>query len=175
MWGDFSGRRNKTVGKTLLKNQNQFAWIIAGKHGKYHADPFLSQYGILKIDDLYKQQLRIHAWQFWNDQLPPSQSAMLHKVSDTHSYNTRAAGTLLSARTRDQQSLSYRVSKEWSLVPAKLRECTTCSSFKRQSRKELLRQYRKFECNQAGCLACLGSRGGRDEGAVTSQGGQMTS
>ena len=148
--------------------------MIAGKKGIYHADPLFAKYGILKIDDLYKQQLRVHAWQFWNGQLPQSQSIMLQKVSDTHSHNTRAAETSLSSITNDQLSISYRVSKEWSSIPVKLREIKTCSSFKRQSRKGLLQQYKRFECNQSGCLACLGTGVGRDENAVTSQGGQTT-
>ena len=174
LFGGTSWGKNVTTGKTLLKYQKRFAGKIAGKNGIYHADPLFAKYGILKIDDLYKQQLRVHAWQFWNKQLPQSQSVMLQKVSDMHNYNTRAAETLLSATTKDQQSKSYRVSKEWSLVPVKLRECMTCSSFRRQSRKNLLQQYRRFECNQIGCLACLGSRGGRDGNALASQGGHST-
>jgi hypothetical protein len=33
--------------------------IIAGKGGRYHADPLFAKYGILKVGDLYRQQLRI--------------------------------------------------------------------------------------------------------------------
>ena len=146
--------------------------MIAGKKGIYHADPLFAKYGMLKIDDLYKQQLRVHAWQFWNKLLPQGQSAMLQKVSDTHNYNTRAADTLLSSKSKDQLSISYRVSKEWASVSVKIRSSATCASFKRKSRKELLEQYRKFVCHQPGCLACLGSGMGRDEATVTSQSGQ---
>ena len=163
-----------TTGNALLKYQKRFAGIIAGKKGLYHADPLFAKYGILKIGDLYKQQLRVHAWQFWNNQLPQSQSTMLQKVSDTHNYNTRSADALLSSRSKDQLSISYRVSKEWSSVPAKVRDSATCSSYKRKSRKELLQNYKEFVCHQPGCLVCRGSEpegGGGNEGAVTSQSG----
>ena len=135
VWGDFSGSRNKTVGKALLKYQKQFVGMIAGKRGKYHADPLFSKYGMLKIEDLYKQPLRIHAWQCWNKLLPESQAAILQRVSDTHSYSTRSAELGLSMSTGDKLSISYRVPKEWSILSAKLREKKSLAAFKRQSKQ----------------------------------------
>ena len=84
VWGDFEEGRNKLLGESLLKYQKRFMGIISGKRGVYHSDPIFSQYGLLKIDDLYKQQLRVYAWKFFRGKLPESQAAMLCKVSDTH-------------------------------------------------------------------------------------------
>ena len=64
VWGDFGASRNATVGKTLLRYQKKFAGMINGQKGTFHSDPAFFNSGILKIDDLYKQQLRAHAWQF---------------------------------------------------------------------------------------------------------------
>ena len=64
VWGDFQGNRNQTLAESLLRLQKRFAGIIAGKRGRYHLDPILSRIGLIKIGDLYRQQLRIHAWKF---------------------------------------------------------------------------------------------------------------
>ena len=75
VWGDFQEGRNLTLGNSLLGYQKRFAGLVAGRRGRYHADPILSEYGILKVGDLYRQQLRVHAWRFWNGKLPESQAA----------------------------------------------------------------------------------------------------
>ena len=64
VWGDFQGGRNVTLRGSLLRYQKRFAGLVAGKRGRYHADPLFAQYGMLKVGDLYRQQLRVHAWCF---------------------------------------------------------------------------------------------------------------
>ena len=54
----------------LLSYQKRFAGLIAGVRGRCHADPLLSRFGMLKIVDRYRQQLRVYARRFWNRQLP---------------------------------------------------------------------------------------------------------
>ena len=75
----------------MLRYQKRFAGLAAGKWGRYHADPLLAEHGMLKLGDLYRQQLRVHAWRFWNGQLPVNQAAMLSQVGDVHGYGTRSA------------------------------------------------------------------------------------
>ena len=91
VWGDFKGGRNLTVGGALLRYQKRFAGLVAGKRGRYHADPLLAQHGMLKVEDLYRQQLRVHAWRFWRGRLPENQAAMLGRIDGVHGYGTRAA------------------------------------------------------------------------------------
>ena len=62
VWGDFAVGRNKTLAGSLLKYQKKFVGMIAEAKGKYHSDPLFEKHGILKIDDLYRQQLRMFAW-----------------------------------------------------------------------------------------------------------------
>jgi hypothetical protein len=62
VWGNFEADRNKAQEATLLKLQKRFVGIIAGQGGRYHANPLFAKYGILKVGDLYQQQLRMHAW-----------------------------------------------------------------------------------------------------------------
>jgi hypothetical protein len=77
VWGNFEADRNKAQGG-----------IIAGKGGCYNADPLFARYGILKVEDLYLQQLRMHAWKFHSGRLPDSQAAMLSRVGKSHGYGT---------------------------------------------------------------------------------------
>ena len=64
VWGDIVGDRNATLAGALLGYQKRFAGLVAGRRGRYHADPLLAQHGMLKLGDLYRQQLRVHAWRF---------------------------------------------------------------------------------------------------------------
>ena len=109
---------------------------------------------MLKVEDLYSQQLRIHAWQFCNGRLPQNQASLLQRISDVHSYSTRAAGSGLAATSRDTSSLSYRVSREWALIPDNLKSVTSQAAFKRRSRSLFLRECGQFECKQTTCRVC---------------------
>ena len=88
MLGDLDGAQ----GAAHWRLRKRFAGLIAGRRGCYHADPLFCRYGRLKIGDLYRQQLRVHAWRFWNHQLPTNQAAMLERVESVHAYGTRGAG-----------------------------------------------------------------------------------
>ena len=62
VWGDFQGGRNKIVGDNLLRLQKRFANVIEGSGTRLHSDPLFAKYGMLKVEDLYRQQMRVHAW-----------------------------------------------------------------------------------------------------------------
>ena len=116
VWGDFQGGRNVTLAGSLLRYQKRFAGLVAGKRGLYHSDPLFAQYGMLKIDDLYRQQLRVHAWRFQNGLLPAGQAAMLDRTGDVHQYATRSARTGIALTARDHRLVGYRVPKEWATL-----------------------------------------------------------
>ena len=128
--------------------------MIAKTKGKYHSDPLFAEYGILKVDDMYRQQLRIYAWQFWNGCLPKGQANMFHRTTEQHGYATRSAGLGIAIETRDQGSIRYRLPKEWSLLPEELRRCKSITALKRGSKRQLIGQYNEFECGEADCLIC---------------------
>ena len=113
VWGDFQGSGNMTQGGALLRYQKRFAGLIEGRHGLYHADPLFARHGMLKVGDLYRQQIRVHAWRFWNGQLPENQAAMLGRVGDSHEQGTWRAKSGLAILTRDYWLVGYRVPKEW--------------------------------------------------------------
>ena len=126
--------------------------MVAGKKGRYHADPLLSQYGMLKVGDLYRQQLRVHAWQFWHGRLPENQAAMLGRIDGVHGHRTRAAGTGLCLSSRDHRSVGYRVPKEWATLTEGQRRVGSLAAFKRGSEGGFMAEYAAFSCQ--GCVVC---------------------
>ena len=152
VWGNFQGNGNGAQGGALLGYQKRFAGLVAGKRRGYHSDPLFAQFGMLKVSDLYRQQLRIHAWRFWNKQLPANQAAMLNRASDVHRYPTRSAGSGLALMTRDHRSVGYRIPREWSTLTEAQRGTRGLSSFKKGSRGAFLAGYAGFECD--GCWVC---------------------
>ena len=155
VWGDFQGGRNETLAGSLLRYQKRFAGLVAGRRGLYHSDPLFAQYGMLKIGDLYRQQLRIHAWRFWNGLLPAGQAAMLSRTGSVHHYSTRSARARIALTARDHRLVGYRVPKEWAALSEREREVGSLGAFKRGSRAGFLADYGAFVCRVRNCGVCL--------------------
>ena len=160
VWGDFVGGRNKTLGDKLLKLQKRFVGMIAEANGRYHSDPLFARFGILKIDDLYRQQLRMYAWRFWKGCLPESQASLYQRTANVHEHATRSAGSGISILTRDHGSIRYRMPREWSDISDSLKECRSITAFKGTSKRQMIEQYRIFECREEGCFICEGGVNG---------------
>ena len=160
VWGDFPAYGNVTIGGSLLRYQKRLAGLIEGRVGRYHADPLFARHGMLKIGDLYRQQLRVHAWQFWNGRLPQNQASMFSRTGSIHGHATRSARSGLFLSTRDQRSISYRVPKEWAGLTEEQRGVASLAAFKRGSRGGFLAGYGAFACVDGGCRVCGGNNGG---------------
>ena len=133
--------------------------LIAGRRGLFHADPLFSENGVLKIGDLYRQQLRVYAWQFWQGRLPQNQAAMLGRTESAHGHNTRAARAGIYLSAREHRSVGYRVPKEWASLSERVRGIGSSAGFKRQSKREFLNVYKVFTCQERGCRVCGGLGG----------------
>ena len=118
---------------------------------------------MLKVGDLYRQQLRVHAWRFWHGQLPENQARMLRRVGDVHGHATRSARVGLHVSTRDHALVGYRVLGEWGRLSAELRGVGTLAAFKRRSRDGFLWEYGVFVCGETGCRVCGVGAGGDAE------------
>ena len=152
VWGDFEADRNVARAAALLKAQKRFVGFMAGAEGRYHADPLFARFGVLKVGDLYRQQLRLFAWRFWNGRLPENQAAMLSRVSDRHGYGTRGARGGLVVGSADHRVVAYRVPVEWGSLSGELRGAPTLGSFRDGSKRGFLAGYAAFHCG--GCWVC---------------------
>ena len=154
VWGDFQENGNKGLGDAILSCQKKLAGFIAGKREKHHSDPVFAQFSIIKVSDLYKQQIRTYAWRFKTGTLPPNHMGLLERVDDKHSHNTRSARAGIFLSTRDHKSVGYRVPKEWDTLSEEMREVRTLKGFKNRSKDSFLSAYRSFSCSQRGCFVC---------------------
>jgi hypothetical protein len=73
------------------------------------------------VGDLYRQQLRLHAFKFWNCRLSNSQMVTLRRVDESHSYGTRSARSGLAVGSGDHRLVAYRVHAEWRTLTEKQR------------------------------------------------------
>ena len=156
VWGDLKGGRNVTLGGSLLRYQKRFAGLVNGTRGRYHADPLFAKHRILKLSELYKLQLRVHGWKFWNGKLPAVQAAMLDRASSVHDHATRSARLGLYKSTRDHGSIGFRIPQEWGTLAKDLREAKSLTALKNGSKRESLSGYAAFECRLADCGVCSG-------------------
>ena len=122
--------------------------------GRYHADPLFARHGMLKVGDLYRLQLGVHAWRFWRGRLPENQAAMLGRAGDVHGHATRAARAGLYLASRDHGSVGYRVPKEWAALTEAQRGVGSLVAFKRGLKAGFLRGYGGFVCRVGGCRVC---------------------
>ena len=155
VWGDFGGCGNETRAGALLRSEKRFARLVARRSGRYHSDPLFAQYGMLKVEDLYRQQVRVHAWRFWNGRLPENQAAMLSRVGDVHGYATRAARAGLFLSGGDRRSVGYRVPKEWATLTEAQKGVPLLAAFKRGSRGGSWRSMGRLCVGRWGVL-CVG-------------------
>ena len=58
VWGGSQGCGNVTIGGHWSGIRSG---LLAGRVSRYHADPLFAQHAMLKVGDLYRQQLRVHA------------------------------------------------------------------------------------------------------------------
>ena len=109
---------------------------------------------------LYRQQLRVHAWRFWNGRLPENQAAMLSRVSEVHGYGTRSARAGIHLASRDRRMVGYRVPTEWATLTNEQRGMGSLAGFKRGSRDGFLAGYGASACR--GCYVCMGEQRGQE-------------
>ena len=149
-----------TIGESLLRQQKRFAGLVAGRTGLFHHDLLFAEQGMLKVDDLYRQQLRVNAWQFWNGRLPENQAALLRRTGEVHGHATRSARSGLFPATREQRSVGYWVPMEWGELTEEQRGAALLAAFKRGSRGGFLAEYGSSVCSDQGCEVCGGAGGG---------------
>jgi len=140
--------------REILTLQKSFVRIITASPPRSHADPLFARLRTLKIDDLFDQRVRLFSYKSYHNQLPSEMGALLDRVSDSHSHNTRGARCNLFVSRENVKSIKYIAPKIWNALEEKLKVSGTVSSFKCKSKEEFLLGYSKFRCNIKGCYSC---------------------
>ena len=153
-WGNFKEDRNLKLRDRILRLQKCFLRIIYGVHRLSHADPLFARMGTLNIEDLYEQTTRCLSFRLVNNMLPKRMASLANKVN--HSHQTRGSQSNLAINSKNHQSLKYILPKHWnSLPPPILKQSTSISSFKTNSKKDLVTSYSNFSCTTRNCRSCL--------------------
>jgi hypothetical protein len=129
-------------------------FVVSVSPRKSHADPLFAKLCTIKIEDLFDQRVRLFSYKSYHNQLPSEMNALLGKVSDSHSHNTRGARRNLFVNHSIVKSIKYNAPKLWNALDEKLKVSGAVSSFKPKSREEFLLGYSKFKCNIKGCDSC---------------------
>ena len=151
-WGDFKEDRNLKYRDRLLRLHKCFVRIIHGASRLSHADPLFAQSNALKIDDLFKQSIRCFSFKLSKNMLPSRMAALGSRI--THSYRTRGSQINLNINCSDHRSLRYIAPNHWNPLSMSLKQSPSISSFKANSKKELLSTYSKFVCTTPNCPSC---------------------
>ena len=152
-WGNFKGDRNLGLRDGLLSLQKTFVRIITGSHRISHADPLFAKLGVLKIDDLYSQRVRIFSYQLSKGHLPGGIASLFDRVG--HSYGTRGAGSNIYVSRSPGSSIVSIAPKYWNILPRNLKESPSLASFKESSKRGFLLGYSEFICRIPGCSSCV--------------------
>ena len=152
-WGNFKEDRNLKLRNRILRLQKCFHRIIYGAHRLSHADPLFARACSLKIDDLFKQSVRCFSFKQSKNMLPVRMASLSSKID--HSHCTRGSQSNFVVRTSDHKSLRYIAPTHWNSLPNDLKQLPTISTFKIQSKKNLLLPYSAFVCTTRNCRSCL--------------------
>ena len=150
--GNFKHDQNLSYRNRILTLQKRFLRIVHGAHPISHSDPLFANSQALKIDDLFNQTIRVFAYQLIHEKLPSSMSSLFHKA--THSHHTRGAPLNLHSKNSDSRSIKFTALQHWNPLPKTLKQLPSISSFKINSKKNLLAPYQNFSCQIRKCLSC---------------------
>ena len=155
-WGNFVGDGNVGLSREILTLQKSLVRIISASHSISHADPLFFKCGTLKIDDLYKQTVRLFSFKAQRGLLPSGMSTLFNMVSGNHAYNTRASRNnfYFSGQSVRCNSIRYIVPSNWNGLSTNLKEARNISSFKKGSKGEFLSSYSNFSCDMHNCRSC---------------------
>ena len=117
-----------------------------------HADPLFAKLAVLKIDDLYTQQVRLFSYKLSRGLLPSGVSSLFDKVKHTH--GTRGASNNLFVGRYDSRSIRSIAPRYWNTLPAGLKGSPSVASFKEMSKRGLLAPYASFVCKVGSCASC---------------------
>ena len=152
-WGNFKDDRNLKLRDRILRLQKCFLRIIYGVHRLSHADPLFAQMSTLKIDDLYKQTIRCLSFKLTHNMLPNRMASLASRIN--HSHRTRGSQSNLAINSVNHQSLKYILPKHWNPLSPSLKQSTSISNFKVNSKKDLVASYCAFTCTTRNCRSCL--------------------
>ena len=115
--------------------------------------PLFHTRGILKIEHLYEQSLRIFSYKLFKNKLPREVSSLFRKIE--HSHNTRCAKNNLPVTRANKHSIQSIAPTCWNSLSLDIKQSPSIASFKVKSKNDLLATYATFTCKKRNCPSCI--------------------
>ena len=137
------GTATKSALQPLLLNQKRLVRIITNSDFYAHTNSLFKQLKILKIEDLYTYHTQLFMYKtLVLDKYPEIKNTILD-TQINHNYATRVNNLRLPyCRTvKGTQSLCYKLSKNWNILPAFIKNKDSLISFKNECKLHHLNKY----------------------------------
>lgn len=135
--------RKKHTNK-LLVLQKKAIRVVAKAGYNVHSPPLFRNLGILKLDDLYKQQLNKFVYLYSTNNLPLPLTYIYDINASIHTFNTRQKLDLHKRPIKTDivfRSFLYQGPENWSKLPIHVRQARTTRAFCSQVKKLLISHY----------------------------------
>ena len=141
------------------KLQKRVIRIIAKAHARDHTEPKQKALNILKIEDLYKQQVNCLMFDCIKGSAPENMKNLFRKRTNTLGHITRSATSksekvfLKSAKgTAARQGFRVKGPECWNELPAELQDIKKKNKFKYELKKHYLQCYKtRIDCSNSQC------------------------
>nr|CAB3266990.1 reverse transcriptase [Phallusia mammillata] len=132
--------------KTLNIKHNKILRAITRSPYRCRATPLYHDLRLLKFKDIYKLEVAKLLHSFHTGALPSTYNSLFTPITSVHHYNTRRAENQNYFHPRvntafGTRSICHRGPKVWEDLPRDIKSLSRLSSFKKQLRLYLLRQY----------------------------------
>ena len=153
-WGGCSGQNRNRI--TAI--QKRAIRTITKSYYMSHTEPRMKQIGILKLDDLYKQQCLMLTYDCINDSAPNQIKQLMIKEKNpvfnlrNHTQNPLNLKIPILKTRVGSNSFSIKGPTIWNGIPNEMKCINRRSNFKNAVKKKFLQGYNcKCECNNPRC------------------------
>ena len=127
------------------------------ENGKYHTDPIRKRHKILKLKDLYNQEMTIQAWKYYNKQLPSAIDNNLERRNIAHELRHDSLIKLPRiTSSSDKNQFDYNLCNAINKLDLLIKNVRNLKSLKLFSKTRLVAKYKNIvTCNLPTCYECI--------------------
>ena len=136
------GTANKRILEKIQVLQNQLLKVLTEKPYRYCTNKLHNELKLVKVEDLYKQEILTFVHNFQNNKLPLVFSNYFTRFSSIHNINTRYRNTNFIiprvASSLGSTSITFEGAILWNNLENKLKEIESLKSFRKLLRDSFL-------------------------------------
>ena len=156
LWGGCSNQNKKRV----IAIQKRSIRTVSKSYFTSHTEPRMKKLGILKLEDLYKQQCLVNMHDCVHENAPSPICKLVQLESNISRFNLRSNSqnplnvtTPITKSRISSQSFSAKGPAFWNPLSSELKGMTRKASFKNRVKKDILKEYQTAsECCNPRCM-----------------------